>query len=297
MIRLIPLLLILLYSFTLNAQEINQEIQSPGESPFLLGTIDKEGLTSENYREWFNKNFNAYDVDQNIITKLAQKINDYNIVLFMGTWCGDSKREVPRFYKILEACDFPMEQLKVVAVSSKPNMYKQSPNHDEAGLNIHRVPTFIFYKDQKEVNRIVEHPVNSLEQDMLDIVQKNDYKSNYHIVTVIHTILTNDGLNGLKNQRLALAKRFEQKVTSMFELNTYGRILYNGNQNEAAIEVFKLNTLLFPDEPRVYMSLANTLGISGYVKESIEVIDDAIDHFPENEDLIENREALLTKLK
>lgn len=297
MIRLIPLLLILLYSFTLNAQEINQEIQSAGESPFLLGTIDKKGLTSENYREWFNKNFDAYDLDQNIITKLAQNINDYKIVLFMGTWCGDSKREVPRFYKILEACNFPMEQLKVVAVSSKPNMYKQSPNHDETGLNIHRVPTFIVYKDQKEVNRIVEHPVNSLEQDMLDIVQKNEYKSNYHIVSVINTILTNDGLNGLKNQRLALVKRFEQKVTSMFELNTYGRILYNGNQNEAAIEVFRLNTLLFPDEPRVYMSLANTLGISGYVKESIEVIDDAIDHFPDNEDLIKNREALLTKLK
>lgn len=295
--RLIPLLIILLYSGILKAQDINLEIQLPEETPFLLGTIDKVGLTSENYKEWFNKNFDAYEIDQNIITKLAKHIKDYNIVLFMGTWCGDSKREVPRFYKILEACDFPMDQLKVVAVSSKPYMYKQSPNHDEAGLNIHRVPTFIFYKDQKEVNRIVEHPVNSLEQDMLDIVYNNDYTSNYQIVSVISDILTNDGLNGLKNQRQTLAKRFEQKVTSMFELNTYGRILYNGNQNEAAIEVFKLNTLLFPDEPRVYMSLANTLGISGYIKESIEVIDAAINHFPVNEDLKENREALLTKLK
>lgn len=296
MIRLIPLFTILLCSFAINGQEINTEIQLPEESPFLLGTIDKTGLTSENYTKWFSKNFDEYEADKNIITELTQKIRDYNILIFMGTWCGDSKREVPRFYKILEACNFPMEQLKVVAVSSKPYMYKQSPNHDEAGLNIHRVPTFIFYKDQKEVNRIVEHPVNSLEQDMLDIVNKNGYTSNYHIVSVVNAILTEDGLNGLKNKRFALAERFDQKVTLMFELNTYGRILYNGNQNEAAIEVFKLNTLLFPDEPRVYMSLANTLGASGYVKESIEVIDDAINHFPDNEDLIENREALLTKL-
>lgn len=287
MFRLTPLLIVFLITYFTKAQVINQEIELPEETPFLLGKIDKTGLSSGNYNEWFYENYDNYDVDKSIITELTPHLNDFNILLFMGTWCGDSKREVPRFYKILEACNFPMEQLQVIAVSNKPYMYKQSPNHDEAGLNIHRVPTFIFYKDQKEVNRIVEHPVNSLEQDMLDIVNSNGYVSNYHIVSVVDAILINDGLNGLKNKRFELVEQFEQKVTSMFELNTYGRILYNGNRNDAAIEVFRLNTLLFPYEPRVYMSLANTLGVSGYVKESIEVIDIAIEHFPDNEDLIE----------
>ena len=107
----------------------------------------------------------------------------------MGTWCGDSKQEVPRFYKVLEACEFPEDQLTVIALSSKPYMYKKSPNHEEAGLNIHRVPTFIFYKDRKEVNRIVEHPIETFEKDMLNIVTKNDYKSNYQIVTKFITFL------------------------------------------------------------------------------------------------------------
>ena len=106
---------------------------------------------------------------------------------------------------------------------------------------------------------------------MLSIANDETYKSNYYIVTTIDDILNEDGLNGLKKNQKKLIKTYKSKVSNMFELNTYGRILFNNNQNEEAIEVFKLNTLLFPEEPRTYMSLANTLGISGYVKESIDV--------------------------
>lgn len=296
MFRLTPLIVFALFTLSLKAQNINQEVRLSEEAPFLLGEIDKTGLTSENYQDWFIQNYNDYTTDKRVITQLSKKITDYQILVFMGTWCGDSKREVPRFYKILESCNFPMEQLRVIALSSQPNMYKQSPNHEEAGLNIHRVPTFIFYKDRKEVNRIVEHPVNSLELDMLSIVNDETYNSNYYIVTTIDNILNEDGLNGLKKNRNRLIKTYKSKVSSMFELNTYGRILFNNNEHEKAIEVFKLNTLLFPEEPRTYMSLANTLGISGYVEESIDVIDNAIARFPDNEDLVDNRNALQTKL-
>ena len=37
-------------------------------------------------------------------------------------------------------------------------------------LKIERVPTFIFYRDGKEIGRIVENPSNSLVEDFLDII-------------------------------------------------------------------------------------------------------------------------------
>lgn len=126
---------------------------------------------------------------------------------------------------------------------------------------------------------------------MLNIVTNNDYKSNYQIVTKIHTILKEDGLNGLKKQTKKLIKAFDGKIDSMFELNTYGRILYSNNLTEEAITVFDLNTKLFPDQPRVYMSLANTLGIKG---ERDKVLEKAISIFPENTDLLENLEVVKT---
>lgn len=288
----ILILITILCSIIGNTQEVNKEIAIADETPFLLGKINKDGLTSEHYNSWFSKNYEDYKLDKATIEAIKSKLNQYQITLFMGTWCGDSKQEVPRFYKILEACNFPEEQLTVIALSKKPYMYKQSPNHYEAGLNIHRVPTFIFYKNRKEVNRIVEHPVETLEKDILNIIDSNNYKSNYQIVDRINSILKNDGLNGLKKQSRKLIKSFDGKVTSMYELNTYGRILYSTNKNEEAIEVFKLNTKIFPDNPRTYMSLANTLGINGFQKEAIKTMEKAIKRFPENEDLKENLIAI-----
>ncbi|MEH6535448.1 MAG: hypothetical protein V7719_03575 [Psychroserpens sp.] len=289
------IIITLVLAIQINAQTLNQEIIKDGDTPYLLGKIDKSGLKGDNYTSWFSKNYEDYEVDEATIMALELNLKEYQITLFMGTWCGDSKQEVPRFYKILEACNFPLDQLTVIALSSKPYMYKQSPNHEEVGLNIHRVPTFIFYKDRKEVNRIVEHPVETLEKDMLKIVTTNDYESNYQIVTKVNRILKEDGLNGLKKQSKKLTKTFDGKVASMFELNTYGRILYSTNRSEEAIEVFKLNTNLFPDNPRTYMSLANTLGINGHSKKAIVVIEKAIKLFPDNKDLVENLETLKTR--
>ena len=97
----------------------------------------------------------------------------------MGTWCGDSKREVPRFIKILESVDYPMENLKIVAVDKRRDFYKKSPQGEEWGLNIRRVPTFIFYKNGREINRIIETPVTTLEVDIVSIVLQQEYTPNY----------------------------------------------------------------------------------------------------------------------
>ncbi|MEY8847805.1 tetratricopeptide repeat protein [Psychroserpens sp. XS_ASV72] len=289
------LLMVFILSVITNAQELNKEITTESETPFLLGRIDKNGLTAEPYNDWFSKNYEAYDLDENTIEKLKRNLKNFQITLFMGTWCGDSKREVPRFYKILDACGFPEDQLTVIALSKMPYMYKQSPNHYEAGLNIHRVPTFIIHKGRREINRIVEEPVVSLEKDLLNIVTENSYQSNYQIVSQIDNILKNDGLNGLKRAHKKLVKQFDSKVSSMYELNTYGKILYSTNRNDESIEVFKLNNSLFPNEPRTYMSLANTLGVNEYKDQAIEVMEKAIQRFPDNKDLVENLNAIKTR--
>ena len=104
---------------------------------------------------------------------------EYDIKLFLGTWCGDSKRESPKLIKILETADFPMEQLEIVALDYRKGLYKTSPTGEEKGLNIIKVPTIIFFKDGKEVNRIVESPLETLEQDIAQIVFKKDYVPNY----------------------------------------------------------------------------------------------------------------------
>ena len=56
---------------------------------------------------------------------------------------------------------------------------KTTPDTYENGLNITNVPTFIFYEKGVEINRIVESPIKSLEEDMLEILTGSSYKPNY----------------------------------------------------------------------------------------------------------------------
>ena len=290
--NILSIIVIFALSFQLNAQHLNVEITENTKTPFLLGKIDKTGLEGDNYKSWFTKNYNDYKPSSEITNAIASKLKAYEVTLFMGTWCGDSKKEVPRLYKVLEACNFPMDQLTVVAVSRQPDMYKQSPQHEEAGLNIHRVPTIIFYKDSKEVNRIVEHPVKTFEEDIQNIITVNDYMSNYQIVAAVDKILNKKGVKGLKNKKKKLIKKYKEVVSSMYELNTYGRILYSTKRIEEAISVFKFNTELFPEQPGTYMSLANTLGLSGNKQKAIKVLENALKLHPDNDDLKQNLEVI-----
>jgi thiol-disulfide isomerase/thioredoxin len=99
----------------------------------------------------------------------------YSIQLFFGTWCGDSKREVPRMLKVLYQSGFKDTAIDLIAVSNHDTLYKQSPLHEERGLNIIRVPTLIVYQSGKEIGRIVETPVESIEKDIWQIVQRRNY--------------------------------------------------------------------------------------------------------------------------
>ncbi len=286
--------LILCCTSLIYSQTLNTEITDQG-TPFLLGKFNKEGLTSTNYNTWFSKEFNNYKPNKEVVQKNAKNLKEYTITLFMGTWCGDSRREVPRFYKILEASDYPMKQLTAVAVSRKPDMYKQSPNHEEKGLNIHRVPIFIFYKDGVEVNRIVESPVITLEEDIQNILE-NNYEPNYKAVTKVDKMLQNFDVRKFSRVVKKQIPILKKEVTSMYELNTYAHILKSTNRIEEAIEVLKLNTQLFPEKAGVFVSLANTLYSSNDKNKALINYKKGLKLNPDNEKLKATIERIETEL-
>jgi len=278
---------VLLFTLTLmltsqitTAQSLNKEIDAGGKSPSLLGKINKEGLSSNSYASWFTKNFNAYVPAQNSIDSLESHLPKYTITAFMGTWCGDSKREVPKFYKVLNHANFPMERLTMVAVSRNRETYKQSPGGEHEGLNIHRVPTFIIYKNGKEVNRIVEKPVTSLEEDLLNIIEK-DYTSNYHGVTLVNELLTELDTKSFNRKQKRLLPKLKTQVKGTGELNTYASVLFSAHKKEESIIAARINTLLFPEEPSTYTSLANKLAKTNKKEEALENYEKALSIDPD----------------
>lgn len=141
----------------------------------LVGIADKNSFMQAPYQNWFDRNFTNYKIDEASIKGIKKNLKGVTIKGFMGTWCGDSRRETPRFYKIMEAAGFNFNKLELVTV----NHSKKTPDNLQEGFNIFRVPTFIFYKKGEEIGRYVERPRESMEKDFLKILSDQPYKHSY----------------------------------------------------------------------------------------------------------------------
>ncbi len=150
---------------------------SPEETDFseqktwLLGYFNPVQLTHEPYSAWYIKSFDDYQVNSESINRLLDINKDnLSIKIVMGTWCPDSRREVPRFMRVLDVWKFPATKVTFIGVDNA----KLSPVGEYVSLNIQRVPTFIIYKNNIEAGRIIENPVTSLEQDMVNILTRTE---------------------------------------------------------------------------------------------------------------------------
>lgn len=169
-------------SITSTAQlSINQVIKDRNGNDMLIGHCNRDAFNKEPFSAWFRSNYSDYKVDTTLVAAIKVYLEHKLFLLFLGTWCGDSKREVPRLLKVLDYCGVSPERVKMIMVSNHDSLYKQSPSHEERGLNILRVPTLIVYENNSEINRFIEYPVESIEKDLLKILSRQPYKPNYTI--------------------------------------------------------------------------------------------------------------------
>jgi thiol-disulfide isomerase/thioredoxin len=152
------------------------ETQSPyakfsEQSTWLLGYLSPSQFSQLPHSEWYIKGYDEYQTDQEAITDLQTiKSNDLSITVVLGTWCPDSRREVPRFIRVLDLWQFPPGKVTFIGVDNT----KLAPVGDFDRLEIERVPTFIILKNNVEAGRIIENPETSLEQDIINILTRNE---------------------------------------------------------------------------------------------------------------------------
>ena len=155
--------------FNLNSSDIPEGMFEDPKTgkPMLLGAIAIEELQQEPFAEWYQMESDGYEVD----TELTNAISDprqYTYQVFLGTWCGDSRREVPRMEKIFSEMGIDMSNVLIVTLDRD----KISPNGEQEGKDIRYVPTLIVNKDNQEIGRIVESPSSetaTLESDLFEI--------------------------------------------------------------------------------------------------------------------------------
>jgi thiol-disulfide isomerase/thioredoxin len=138
------------------------------DKPVLYGRCTEEGLRGELCADWFVLNYEAFTPDFMVLSgKSGGSYAELRVKCVLGTWCGDSRREVPRMLRLLKEWGLPGGNLLMFGVDRQ----KKAPDLDVAALGVTHVPTFIFYRLDRELGRIVERPVVGLEADMANILK------------------------------------------------------------------------------------------------------------------------------
>jgi tetratricopeptide (TPR) repeat protein len=277
-----------------DSQVVNQRVTDSDGAVHLLGLLTEEALSSPPFSEWYTQRVDLYDPDIQVLNT-TNNLQDYEIEVFMGTWCGDSQREVPRLMKTLRELKFPHGQLSIVGVNRTKEQFKQSPNGEQATKNIHRVPTIIFYKNGKEVNRIVESPVVSMEQDIRSITSGREYTSNYQIVARLDDLLKRKGPSIVLDEAESIARELKPVSVKSSELASYGYVQLYQKNIDKALAIFEINRLLFPDVAIVYESLAAANYDRGNYGEAKSYATKALQLDPNNESALKILAELASK--
>ncbi len=286
------------FFFTSNiiAQEMNKTITRANGKIDLIGLSDREGLKHEAFEEWFTYNYSNYEPNASLLKKIKGKAKGVSIDIFMGTWCGDSKREVPRFYKMLDEIGFSEKNIRLINLDKTQDAYKQSPNHEERGKLIHRVPTFIVYQKGKEIGRIVEFPVNSLEMDFAQILSGLPSDPNYKVVHQMDEYFKENGIPKEDKVILEFARKVYKSTPNDKALNTYGYVLMRRGDLEKAIAAFRVNAMLFSRNANVYDSLGEAYAENKEYEKALKMYEKVLTLKPNDENATKQIEMLESKV-
>jgi thiol-disulfide isomerase/thioredoxin len=167
-IRLFPSVLVLgvlfvLFSTTLRAvEETKKEGQ---EETAVIGSTTREQIESA-VPDWVQAEVEAAP-DAEAARSLASVEPGAEVIVYLGTWCSDSRREVPRFWKALAEAGFDVPfAVRYVGVAHD----KKERAAEMAADGVLYLPTFIVRRDGRELGRIIETSPHGIERDLLDLL-------------------------------------------------------------------------------------------------------------------------------
>jgi dipeptidyl aminopeptidase/acylaminoacyl peptidase/thiol-disulfide isomerase/thioredoxin len=153
-------------------------IRKSDGSKVVIGNVTREDIAS-NFADWDAGCF-EYKPEEAILGELGGRLDGVTLVVVFGTWCSDSRREVPRLWKVLEEIGFPADGMRMLAVervkaSADAALSQELVDWSKSVrdfYDIKAVESIIVYRGGAELGRIVEAPAKSIEADLLEIVSR-----------------------------------------------------------------------------------------------------------------------------
>lgn len=137
---------------------------------FSAGGQTAEEITKEKIlaagQDWQQK-YDQYQPAPDMLEAVKSKLGaGLRVDVYLGLWCSDSINNVPPFIKIVDSLGTGV----TVRYFALPRKADKAIKYFVEDLNVERLPTFIFYRSDKEIGRIEENPKAGMLEDLMDIV-------------------------------------------------------------------------------------------------------------------------------
>ncbi|MGZ5281660.1 MAG: thioredoxin family protein [Bacteroidia bacterium] len=145
-------------------------------------TVEKEDYRLNrnilNKRGRFSEAYKIYQPDVNAIDKLRKENKNLSFVVFGGSWCSDTKKALPKFYKVVEESGISANKIALYGVDRDRNsLEKNAGKRQSKFYHIDHVPTFIVFYNGKEIGRLNEKTNKTIEEDIVEMVEESKTKN------------------------------------------------------------------------------------------------------------------------
>lgn len=138
----------------------------PSEVPALLGNLDRADV-ERRLPDWRQAREEARP-DPAASRALRAVAPGAEVIVYLGTWCSDSRREVTRLWHAFDDAGGPLPfTVHWIGVDRD----KEEPAALLRGVELRRVPTLVVRRAGREIGRIVEAAPRGVERELLDLLR------------------------------------------------------------------------------------------------------------------------------
>jgi thiol-disulfide isomerase/thioredoxin len=135
----------------------------------IRGFMTQKELAADTAFAWYAQNQKGYAPLPDALAAFKAQKDSLHFLVFGGTWCGDTKNLLPKFFALTDAAGIAPNRITLVGVDHS----KKTVHNLSEAFGITNVPTFIVLKNGKEVGRVVEYgKYGIVDKELAEILQR-----------------------------------------------------------------------------------------------------------------------------
>ncbi|MDC6479162.1 hypothetical protein PQZ08_04810, partial [Flavobacteriaceae bacterium] len=96
--------------------EVESLIGEEGET-VILGYMNRANLNTPEFQAWFQPEYDNIKIPEGWAEEFKPLAKNLEFKLFLGTWCGDTQRELGGMFKLLDLMGVSQDKIEMYSIS------------------------------------------------------------------------------------------------------------------------------------------------------------------------------------